>query len=336
MTPDTFKQRFQQGVASLDAQLNRVQTELNALSAGRPADPDRIAAAVTRAQQAADAVGSAVAEAAAAVNDPPPVWETRKELEEIFTRLEQRLRMLRSSSQRKRLAAIAESLSIAQVVHPKWRKVVPALEALRTQAANQVQELAAKELPPELPGPEDGNAWLAWAWDLTTDQVEETLAVVRSVAPALAEVVLEIDPSQWVVVADGVVVAEPVSSRIVKLESAKPESSKTAAPAPAPSAAPEPVESNPPPQAEEVVEAEPVSGVLARTVEEPTVDLGTNLKSVMPSESWIGSGSSVSMPPEALPASDEESSVIPTRPRLPPKPPKPPKNDDIRIVHRKP
>lgn len=328
MTPDTFKQRFQQGIGSLDAQLNRIKTELNTLSAGRPADPDRIASAVARAQQAAEAVGSTVAEAAAAVGDPPPVWETREQLDEAVSRLEGRLRTLKSSAQRKRLTAIAESLLIAQVMHPKWRKVVPALEALRTQAATQVQELAAKEQPPELPGPDDGSAWLAWAWDLTPEQVEESLAVVRGAAPALAEVVLEIDPSQWIVVADGVVVAEPVSSRIVKLEAAKaqPASAKVAA-------QPQPAKPESIPPAEDVVEAEPVSGVLARSAEpdaEPVVDLGTNHKSVMPSESWVGSGSSIGTP-DALPAGDEESSVIPTRPKSPPKP-----KDDIRIVHRKP
>jgi hypothetical protein len=197
MTPDNLQQRYQQALAALDAQLARLNRELSTLAVARPADPDVIAAAVARAQQASEAVGSLVGAAADAVGEPPPVWGTRDELDATVRRLTERLRAAAVERRRARLRAVAGALLAAQVIHPRWRKVVPALDSLRLRAADQVREAADAADPPELPGPADGTAWLAWAWNLTPEQVEDALAGVRKSVPALAEVVLEIDPGHW-------------------------------------------------------------------------------------------------------------------------------------------
>src|SRR5262245_44458028 len=202
MTPDNLQQRYEQALAALDAQLDRVNRELATLAAARPADPDVIAAAVTRAQQASEAVGSVVGAAAGEVGDPPPVWDTRAELDATVRKLAERLRSAAVERRRGRLRAVADALLAAQVIHPRWRKVVPALDALRLQAAEQVQQAADADDPPELPGPADGAVWLSWAWELPPEQVEEALAVVRKSLPVLAQVVLEIDPGHWVAMAE--------------------------------------------------------------------------------------------------------------------------------------
>jgi len=291
MTPEKFQQSYQQSLTALDSQLARVNREVANLSAARPADPDVIAAAVVRAQQAVEAVGSVVAEAAAVVNDPPPLWATRADLESIATSITEKLKSHAGSARRVRLEAIAASLLMAQVLHPRWRKVVPALDALRLRAAAQVQEAANSNDPPDLPGPVDGGDWLAWAWELPTEAVEESLAAVRTVVPALVEVVLEIDPGHWVVIAEAI---------------AMPEAIATAQEVPMMASAPK---SNPTPDSGSSILSDPDSVPIADEVSIPS---GT----VLPSESWIGASSGQRLNP--LSSNHEDSSVLPG-PRMKPR-----------------
>ncbi|MFO0825723.1 MAG: hypothetical protein U0792_21810 [Gemmataceae bacterium] len=281
MTPDKFQQSYQQGLGSLDAQLARVNREVATLSAARPADPDVINAAVLRAQQAAEAIGSILAEAAAVVGDPPPLWATREELESTATKLVEKLRASVGGARRTRLQAIASSLLIAQVLHPRWKKVVPALDALRLRAVQELQEAAKATEPPELPGPTDGGEWLSWAWDLPTEKVEETLSMVRGIVPALVDVVLEIDPSHWVVIAEAIAMPEPLAT------AAESKIAKSA------------------PPAEPVSEA---SSILHDSDSVPIADAVTIPPgTVLPSESWIGASSAPKLKPKS---SHESSSVL--------------------------
>lgn len=288
MTPEKFQQTYQQGLTTLDAQIAGVKKELATLASARPADPDVVAAAVARAQQAAVSIGATLAEAAASAGDPPPVWATREELESTVARITEKLQARAGNARRTRLQAIGSSLLVAQVLHPRWRKVVPALDALRLRAAAQVQAAADSNTPPDLPGPADGGAWLAWAWELPTEEVEETLAAVRAVVPALVEVVLEIDPGHWVVIAEAIAMPDSAGSgRAMKAEEV-------------------------PPQAERVVET--ASSILGDSgpdsdsvpiADEVSIPSGT----VLPSESWIGANSAPRLKPKS--SSHENSSVLP-------------------------
>ncbi|MBA4190046.1 MAG: hypothetical protein C0467_18840 [Planctomycetaceae bacterium] len=288
MTSDTFQNTYQQALAALDSQLSRVNRELATLAAARPADPDAVTAAVLRAQQAAESVGSVVAEAAAAVGDPPPLWATREELESTAERITEKLKTNAGNARRSRLQAIASSLLVAQVLHPRWKKVVPALDALRLRAVAQLQEVASGMNPPDLPGPVDGGAWLAWAWELPTEEVEDTLAVVRAVVPALVEVVLEIDPGHWVVIAEAIAMPE-------SLGSGRDSHSEAVIP-----------------QADRV--SDTASSILSDMVpiaDEVSIPTGT----VLPSESWIGGKSAPGLNPLS---SSHDSSVLPG-PRVKPR-----------------
>jgi len=287
MTPDKFHQAYQQGLTALDAQLARVKREVATLAAARPADPDVIAAAVLRAQQAAEAIGSTLAEAAAVVGDPPPLWSTREELEATSARILEKLQASVGGARRSRLNAIAGSLLVAQVLHPRWKKIVPALDALRLRAAAQIQEAARSQEPPDLPGPVDGGEWLAWAWELPTEEVEQSLSGVRAVIPALVEVVLEIDPGHWVVIAEAIAMPEATP----------------AAPA------------NKDPKSDEIkfAQAEPmaeaVSSIMSGSDSVPIADeVSMSPGMVLPSESWIGANSTPRMKPGS---SHDNSSVLP-------------------------
>ncbi|MCE9562791.1 MAG: periplasmic heavy metal sensor [Planctomycetes bacterium] len=293
MTPDKFHQAYQQGLTALDAQLARVKREVATLAAARPADPDVIAAAVLRAQQAAEAIGSIVAEAAAAVGDPPPLWTTREELESTAARILEKLQANVGTARRARLQAIAGSLLVAQVLHPRWRKVVPALDALRLRAAKQVQDAAEGINPPDLPGPADGGAWLAWAWELPTEEVEESLSSVRAVVPALVEVVLEIDPGHWVVIAEAIAMPEPATATAAKDKDPKSDEVKLH-------------------QAEPMAEA--ASSIMSGSDSVPIAEAMPS-GTVLPSESWIGANST----PRIKPGSSHDNSSVLPGPRAKPK-----------------
>ncbi len=284
MTPEKFQQAYQQGLTALDTQLARVSKELAILAATRPADHDAIAASVRSAQQAGETVGSVLAEAAGVVGDPPPLWATREELESTAARIVKKLQASAGNARRARLHAIASSLLVAQVLHPRWRKVVPALDALRLRAASQIQEAARLSEPPDLPGPADGGAWLAWAWELPTEEVEETLAKVRTVVPALVEVVLEIDPGHWVVIAEAIAMPEALAA-------AQESHSEVVIP-----------------EAEHAPEG--ASSIMSGAEMVPIADeVAIPSGSVLPSESWIGANSAPKLKP--LSSNHENSSVIP-------------------------
>jgi uncharacterized protein YukE len=305
MTPDTFQSTYRQALATLDAQLARLNREVATLAAAHPADPDVIASAAARARQAAETVTAAVNEAAAAVGDPAPVWGGREELDAAAARLVEKLRASAGNARRTRLRAIAGSLLVAQVLHPRWKKVVPALDALRLNAAAQLQEAAGAADPPDLPGPADGGAWLAWAWELPMQEVEQALASVRASVPALVDVVLEIDPGHWVVTPEAE--AEAVAEAVADAEAVAV------------------------PDATAVPRGDSLSDVLmAQVALPPSADGASSILtadavpiadalssgSVLPSESWIGANSAPGLRPLS---SSDDSSVLPGPTRMKPR-----------------
>lgn len=303
MTPDTFLSAYQQALAALDAQLARINRELTTLAAAHPADPEVIASAAARAQQSAAQVAALLAEAATAAGEAPVAWNGRAELDAAAARLAEKLKSSAGNTRRTRLRAIAGSLLVAQVLHPRWKKVVPALDALRVKAAEQLQAVAAAPTdPPDLPGPADGRAWLAWAWELPMQEVEQALAAVRAAVPALVDVVLEIDPGHWVVTPAAE--AEPAAEAVAEAV-AVPDAS--------------------------AVRGDSLSDVLmAQIVPTASADGASSIftgdavpvadavssGTVLPSESWIGANSAPRL--NALSSSGDESSVLPG-PRVKPR-----------------
>ncbi|WP_439622773.1 hypothetical protein [Gemmata sp.] len=306
MTPDTFQSAYRQALATLDAQLARLNREVTTLAAAHPADPDVIASAAARARQAAEAVTAAMNEAAAAAGDPPPLWGGREELDAAAARLVEKLKASAGNARRTRLRAIAGALLVAQVLHPRWKKVVPALDALRLKAAAQLHEAAAVPDPPDLPGPADGGAWLAWAWELPMQEVEQALASVRASVPALVAVVLEIDPGHWVVTPEAE--AEAVAEAVAEAE---------AVAVPDAAAVPRGDSLSDVLMAQVALppSAEGASSILSDGDAVPIAD-AVSSGTVLPSESWIGANSAPGLRPLS---GTDDSSVLPGPPRMKPR-----------------
>jgi hypothetical protein len=165
--------------------------------AARPFDPAILGERLQSAGRHADELRRRIEQAAGVLGEPTPVWGDRVDLEACLARLGEGLARQEQERPRRRLRGLADALRGGWFLNRRTRKLVTAFEEVRLQALAEAEQAARAEAPPDLPGPDQGELWLAWAWRLDPASLDAEVARIRGDFPHLMQLAYEADPSQW-------------------------------------------------------------------------------------------------------------------------------------------
>ena len=198
---------IRQRLSDLDGMLSALDADLDGLRNVQAMEDGRVEGAVREALASVAKLRGMVAQAArqAGMDDAP--WTTREELDGILAQFE--ARFSRTGTLRQRLSDLAEVLSRGRVTHRSPQRA-RLLEDMRAAAATQLREKAAGETVPELPGSDDGNAWIEWALRLEGQAFDDLLTRLREDLDQLAEFIADMDLRNWSAGEDGA--PEPVQT----------------------------------------------------------------------------------------------------------------------------
>lgn len=197
MTPDDFETACHTELERLDELVHSLRADLEGLAAARPSDPEGLGERLQSAGRYAAALRQRLEQAAGETGESLPDWRDRPGLEGAIERLGQALARCAAERPRRRLAALAGTLRAGRVINRRTRKLVTALDDVRRAALAEVERATRADLPPSLPGPEEGESWLAWAWGLEPAALEGAVAAIQADFPHLIQLAVETDPSQW-------------------------------------------------------------------------------------------------------------------------------------------
>jgi hypothetical protein len=113
-------------------------------------------------------------------------WSSREGFTTAVSALGAKLKRVQSDTARLRLSGIADTLARGAVKH--WREQQRVRwDRARLDAAAETSALATSDAPPDLPGPAQGPSWLEWALGLGDPGVQQNLAQLDTILPALMD-----------------------------------------------------------------------------------------------------------------------------------------------------
>lgn len=128
--------------------------------------------------------------------DPLPEWSSVDDLPATVDLLNETLVARRRTLRRTRLMSLKSALADGQITHRLQRRRSQ-LDALRVEAVAELEGLANQETPPTLPGSVSGDSWLAWAWQLDPDQLDQLLDHLEAHYTALIAFLEQVEPDFW-------------------------------------------------------------------------------------------------------------------------------------------
>lgn len=182
----------------IDDLLNRVGRDLESLRAALPVDMPTLGEQLREVESKAVDLRERVKAAAFGLGEASaPEWTDRAGLDLLIADLAGRLSERELEQPRRRLQQLAVDLERGRVLNRRTGTVSAALDPLRACARDEVGRAIEKVPPPSLPGPIDGEPWLAWAWQQGGDALSKLLESLRARLPALAQLIEEVDAVQW-------------------------------------------------------------------------------------------------------------------------------------------
>jgi hypothetical protein len=165
--------------------------------AARLPDPVAVGERLRSAGRYADDLRQRIEKAAGELGEPTPVWQDRAQLEACLAWIGETMARQAEERPRRRLRGLTNALGRGRFLNRRTHTLVTAFEEVRLQALAETERAAQAEVPPDLPGPDQGEHWLSWAWGLDTAALDADLARIRDKFPHLVQLAYEADPSHW-------------------------------------------------------------------------------------------------------------------------------------------
>ncbi len=316
----------------LDGSLLALQSEVDCLRAGLEVDEEKVRQRLAEAREHATTVRDLIR-----AERGDAKWDDRQALNLLIHELDVAAHQQLNEQRRTRLLELAGEFEAGSIKH-RFDSRVSALNALRSEAIDQLRaDAALPEQEKILPGPDAGE-WLHWACNLQEETDGSVFEGLRRDFPAVEHFTSEMEESYWVPGIRAAVTSTPTTTPQPAVKPAKePEpavapvpAAKQAASAAAPAPAakrPSPVETATP-AAKETKPIEPVIRPDRKPAAEPTAPTRTKVAAAtvaIPQQTPAPTMTAQVAPPVASakaverPAKESRPAAEPVRPSAPAK-----------------